>query len=129
MFTFEFSINAIMLLGIILLSAFVGFSFRRKQIAKVHKKLVKAENEMISSHAEVLELQKEYMAMELKLRGVKDPIVIISNAFQPEEEEKLPNGTLRKKMLTKDLTPTRTEGYQIIYNNMASKQQEARTGS
>jgi hypothetical protein len=129
MLTFEFSVNVIILLGIIAVSGLAGFSFRSRQLAKNRMKLVKAENEMISSHAEILELQKEYMTMELKLRGIKDPVIIMRSPGHTENNEKLPDGGLRKKLLTKDLTPTRKEGYQLIYDNLLTKEPRSNTGS
>jgi len=128
MLTFEFPINAVILLAVIAVSMFIGFSLRRKQVAKVHKKLVKAETEMINSHAEILEIQKEYISMELKLRGIKDPVVVMANP-SGNSNEKLPNGALRKKLLTKDFTPTRNEGYGMIYDNLLNKEANASTAS
>ena len=126
MLTFEFPINALILLAVVAVSMLIGFSLRRSQIAKVHKKLVKAENEMINSHAEILEIQKEYISMELKLRGIKDPVVVMANP-NGNNNEKLPNGALRKKLLTKDFTPTRNEGYGLIYDNLLNKEANANT--
>ncbi len=128
MLTFEFPINALILLAVVAVSMLIGFSLRRSQIAKVHKKLVKAETEMINSHAEILEIQKEYISMELKLRGIKDPVVMMANP-NGNNNEKLPNGTLRKKLLTKDFTPTRNEGYRLIYDNLLNKEANANTAS
>jgi hypothetical protein len=122
MLTFEFPINAIALLGLLLGSGLIGFRLRRSQIAKIHKKLVKAENEMINSHAEILEIQKEYISLELKLRGIKDPVIAISNPTEAATQENLPGGALRKKMLMKDFTPTRHEGYNLIYDNLVKKE-------
>jgi hypothetical protein len=129
MLTFEFSINILILLGVIAVSGFAGFSLRSRQLAKSRSKLVKVENEMISSHAEILELQKEYMTMELKLRGIKDPVIVMRSQSETETNEKLPNGGLRKKLLTKDLTPSRNEGYQMIYDNLLTKGARTNTGS
>jgi hypothetical protein len=83
---------------------------------------VKAENEMINSHAEILEIQKEYISLELKLRGIKDPVIAISNPTEAATQENLPGGALRKKMLMKDFTPTRHEGYNLIYDNLVKKE-------
>jgi hypothetical protein len=107
----------------------VGFSLRKSQIAKIHKKLVKAENEMINSHAEILEIQKEYISMELKLRGIKDPVVVMTKANDASRDEKLPSGALRKKLLTRDFSPTRNEGYSLIYDNLLNKGASTNTAS
>lgn len=129
MLTFEFSVNVLILIGIIAVSGFAGFSLRSRQLAKSRMKLVKVENEMINSHAEILELQKEYMTMELKLRGIKDPVIVMRNPSHTDSNEKLPDGALRKKLLTKDLAPTRNEGYQLIYDNLLTKEARSNTGS
>jgi len=112
MLTFEFSVNVLILLGIIAVSGFAGFSLRSRQLAKSK-----------------LKLAKEYMTMELKLRGIKDPVIVMRNPLHNESNEKLPDGALRKKMLTKDLTPTRSEGYQLIYDNLLTKEARSSTGS
>jgi hypothetical protein len=43
--------------------------------------------------------------------------------------EKLPNGALRKKLLTRDVTPTRNEGYSLIYDNLLNKGTNAKAAS
>jgi len=122
MLTFEFPMNALMLFAIIVSSGFIGYWLRRGQIAVIHKKLLKAENEMISSHAEILEMQKEYISMELKLRGIKDPVIVMTNPNDAGNQEKMPNGALRKKLLRKDFSPSRSEGYGLIYDNLLNKE-------
>jgi hypothetical protein len=121
MLTFEFPVNALILLAIVAVSILIGFRLRKSQIANLHKRLLKAENEMINSHAEILEIQKEFITMELKMRGVKDPVVVMTNPNDANSNEKLPNGGLRKKLLTKDFSPTRKEGYNLIYDNLLNK--------
>ena len=128
LFTFEFSINPLILFAIVAVSMLIGFGFRRSQTAKVHRKLVKAESEMINGHAELLEMQKEYIAMELRLRGIKDPVVVMANP-NSNSHEKLPNGGLKKKSLIKDLKPTRNEGYGMIYDNLLNKKASASAAS
>jgi hypothetical protein len=85
------------------------------------------ETEMIHNHAEILELQKEYISMELKLRGVKDPLVVVKNSVNEEGEEKLPDVSLRKKLLNKEPAPSRAEGYQMIYESLANKEAQKLT--
>ena len=49
---------------IILIAAFVGFSFRSAQITKSKKRIIYLENEMLRNHAEILKLQQELVEME-----------------------------------------------------------------
>ena len=72
MLMFEFSMNPIILSAIIALSIFIGLSIRRKHIIRIQKKLNRAESEMINSHAEILEMQKDYIDVEQQLRDLKD---------------------------------------------------------
>jgi hypothetical protein len=122
MLTLEFSMNVLILFAVILSSFFIGFSFRSKQIRKSHSRVMQLETEMIHNHAEILELQKEYITMELKFRGVKDPVIVMKNPAKEENNEKLPDVSLRKKLLNKELTPSRNEGYQMIYDNLVNKE-------
>ena len=117
--------NILVLFALVMGSAFAGFSLRSKQLKKNRSRVMQLEKEMISNHAEILELQKEYITMELKFRGIKDPIVVMSNAQKTEGEEKLPDVTLRKKLLNKDHTPSRNEGYQMVYDSLLNKEQQA----
>ncbi|HVM88894.1 MAG TPA: hypothetical protein VMT76_11965 [Puia sp.] len=122
MLTLEFPVNALILLAISAISVFIGFSLRRTQVINLRKKLLKAENEMINSHAEILEIQKEYINMEMKMRAVKDPVTgpVITN--EAGYAEKTPDGVIRKKMLTKDFLPNRKEGYNPAYDNVLNKE-------
>jgi len=127
MLTLEFSMNILILFAVILSSFLVGFSLRSKQIRKNHSRVMQLETEMIHNHAEILELQKEYISMELKLRGVKDPLIVMKNSAKEEADEKLPDVSLRKKLLNKEHTPSRSEGYQMIYESLANKEAQGLT--
>jgi|SRR5580704_9421540 hypothetical protein len=122
MLTLEFSMNVFILFAVILSSLFIGFSLRSKQIRKNRSRVMQLENEMIHNHAEILELQKEYISMELKLRGIKDPLVVVKNPAKEEADEKLPDVSLRKKLLNKEAAPSRAEGYQMIYDSITNKE-------
>ena len=112
MLSLEFSMNLMMLLVVVAVSGFAGFMLRSRQLAKSRMKLIKVESEMISSHAEILELQKEYMELELKLRGVKDNVVPMPANISTEAGEKLPNVSIRKKMLGAE--PNKAESENLL---------------
>jgi len=122
MLTFEFTLNIMILSAIILVSAFAGFSFRKYQLTRSRVRVNLLEREIINNHSEILELQKEYISMELKFRGIKDPIVVMKNVVKDESIEKLPDTSRRKKLLNKEVSPSRNEGYQMIYENLLSKE-------
>ncbi|HMH21663.1 MAG TPA: hypothetical protein VK563_07800 [Puia sp.] len=75
MFTSELFINVLVLTGIILLSMLAGFGLRSRQLGKKDARIRKLEQEMIETHAEILEAQKEYCELESKYRGPKIPVI------------------------------------------------------
>lgn len=121
MLTLEFPVNALILLAISAISMLIGFSYGRAQVLKIRKKLLKTETEMINSHAEILEMQKEYINMEIKLRAVKDPVIVMASTNEAAVKEKMPDGSLRKKMLAKDFSPGSKESHSRIYDNRLNK--------
>jgi hypothetical protein len=56
-------------LGAMIIGAFLtGFLFRSGLIAKRDRKIAELEKEMVTSHAEILELQKEKLVLEEKIK-------------------------------------------------------------
>ena len=110
------------LIALVFVSAFAGFSFRKYQLTRSRLRVSLLEREIINNHAEILELQKEYISMELKFRGIKDPVVVMKNTARVESIEKLPDASTRRKLLNKETTPSRNEGYQMIYDSLLGKE-------
>jgi hypothetical protein len=73
MLTQNFTMNIIGLLAVIAASALAGFILTRRQIGKYRLSVSQLEREMVNNHTEILELQKEYVNMEVKLTSEKDP--------------------------------------------------------
>ncbi|HMH22883.1 MAG TPA: hypothetical protein VK563_13950 [Puia sp.] len=73
MFTLEFVFNPIILFVVGLLAAVVGYSVGRMKLAKSRSRIRQLETDMMSSHAEILELQKIYVKMENKLKELEMP--------------------------------------------------------
>ena len=83
MLAIELTLDAYVLLGIFLLSAFLGYMIRRKQIRTLKKKIFELEKEMLSDHAEILELQKNKALLEQNLQASKIPVI----PLKPSKEE------------------------------------------
>ena len=92
------NINAFLLAGIILISIVVGFIFRSAQLGSLRKKVADLEKEMLSNHADILDLQKEKALLEHTLEESKIPVIPL-NTLKDENPDKLPDGAHRKKML------------------------------
>jgi hypothetical protein len=73
--TFDFIINPIIILVAMIGAAMVGFGLGRIRLAKSRHKIMQLENEMMSSHAEILELEKAYVALESQLKDQPIPVI------------------------------------------------------
>lgn len=72
-------VNIYLFGGAILLAFFTGLIIRRSQIKKLKTKVLELENEMLSNHADILELQKEKANLEQKLKELHIPVIPISS--------------------------------------------------
>lgn len=88
MFTIDVSLNVLSLLIIILASGLAGFGLRGNQIRKKQLKIVELRKEMVHSHAQILELEREFVILESRLRDTKTPVLPIKSAAKNAEEQK-----------------------------------------
>lgn len=104
MLTIEFSLNVVILGLIVLISAMTGYCIRARQINKGRVRIAELEEEMLNNYAEILELQKDYLSMESKLRDFQIPVIPIKTLVKEtqEESQKFPDISLRKKLLGKE---------------------------
>lgn len=93
------NVNLFLASGFVVLAAIAGYALRGGQIASLKKKVSELENEMLSNHAEILQLQKEKIDI---LKSITEPTipVIPINVAKDEKLEKLPDGSIRKKLLS-----------------------------
>lgn len=71
-------VNAFLFGGLILLSFLAGFMLRGSQLKSLKKKVLELENEMLSNHADILELQKEKVGLEQRLKEFHIPVIPIT---------------------------------------------------
>lgn len=74
---FDLSIDIYVLAALLGLAMLAGFLFRSRQLAKKKRQIAELEIEMIDSHAELLEMQKDYCALESKLTQADSPVIPI----------------------------------------------------
>ena len=102
MFTIQIPVNLFLLGGSLLAAFLIGYLFRRSQIRSLKKKTTELEKELLSSHADILDLQKEKTALEQKLKEfASSPVIPITMSTEEKKAEKIPDVTMRKKLLTK----------------------------
>jgi hypothetical protein len=104
MFAIEFSINIVVLGLLVFFAALVGFSLRYRQLLKCRTRIEELEREILNNYAEILTLEKENSGMESMLQDIQSPVIPIKTAMKEELEEnqKVPDISLRKKLLTKE---------------------------
>lgn len=78
------SVNVFLLGGALLVAFYVGFMVRTGELAKSKKKVTSLETEMVSNHAEILNLQKEKVEVERKLKTLSIPVI----SLPAQKEEK-----------------------------------------
>ena len=88
MFTFELIINPIILLAVAIVAALIGFTAGRKRLAKSRSRIMQLEDEMMSSHAEILEIQKAYVKMESRLKELSIPVIPMKVSPKDSSKEK-----------------------------------------
>jgi hypothetical protein len=121
MFTSDVTANVYVFAAIVFASALAGFFLRTTQIARSRARIILLEQEIRGNHAEILELQKDFIALELKMNVSKGPVIKMKN-ISKENNEKLPDVSLRKKLLTKENSQEKSETFSVVYNNLLGKE-------
>lgn len=93
MLLIKLTLDLSVVIGISVATFLFGFVFRSAQLKKYKKRVGELESEMMANHAEILELQKERLQLEVKLKDTSNIPVISINA----KEEKLQDKSAVKK--------------------------------
>jgi hypothetical protein len=97
MLLISLSIDISMLVGIVIASFLAGFLLRGAQLKKMKGKVTDLEKEMMASHAEILELQKEKLTLEEKLKGSSSIPVIPITAKEEKKADKMQDKSFGNK--------------------------------
>ena len=71
-------VNLFLLGGALLVAFLLGYMIRSRELAKSNKKVTSLETEMVSNHAEILNLQKENVELEKKLKSLSIPVIAMT---------------------------------------------------
>ena len=83
----DLTMNALVLLAIVFFAAFTGYVFRSRQIKKKQLKIQELRKEIVWNHAQILELQKEYVALESQMKVTKAPVLSLNPQITEFREE------------------------------------------
>jgi hypothetical protein len=97
MLLIKLSLDVSMLVGIVAIAFVVGFFMRGTQLRKLKGRVNELEKEMMASHAEILELQRDRLMLEEKLKGSSNIPVIPINAKEEKKSDKLQDKSISKK--------------------------------
>jgi hypothetical protein len=84
--TFDLIINPVIMLAAVIGGGIIGYMISKLKMAKSRAKIQELEKEMMSSHAEILDLQKAYVQLENKLE--QQPIPVISMKINGKDNSK-----------------------------------------
>jgi hypothetical protein len=97
MLLITFSIDVSMVVGGIAVAFVFGFLLRGTQLKKLKGKVSDLEREMMASHAEILELQKDRLVLEEQLKGSSNIPVIPITVKEEKKSDKLSEKSVNKK--------------------------------
>ena len=95
----EVNANLILLAGTSVFFTIIGFIYGRRQRESLKEKLSDLEREMLDSHSEILQLQKEKIDLLKSLSEPSIPVISITASKEEKNIEKLPDVASRKKLL------------------------------
>jgi hypothetical protein len=95
MLAIQLNINVLVLGGIVVGAWLLGFLIRRAQIAVLKKKVIELENEMLSNHSEILDLQRENASLEQQMKQLHIPVISMKKT---REEKSAEQDALAKKI-------------------------------
>ncbi len=75
MLSVEFTLSVLGLIGIISGSLLTGYILRSRQLQKKQFKISELRKEIVYNHAQILELQKEYVTLEKTMKGTMAPVL------------------------------------------------------
>jgi len=89
MLAIELTLPILLIAGLMLFSFAIGFILRSSQLKSCKKKVLNLEKEMLSNHAEILELQKERAMMIKQLKESKIPVIPMNSKDKDDNNRQI----------------------------------------
>lgn len=86
MLNVEFTLNVLTLLGMITGSLLFGYYLRSRQLKKKQFKISELRKEIVYNHAQILELQMEYVNLEKSIKGNTVPVLPMKQSSGDSKE-------------------------------------------
>ena len=75
MLAIEVTLNILYIIIPCILFFAAGFLYRSSQLKKLKSKIIELEKEMLSNHAQILQLQKDKAQLEEKIKDSRIPVI------------------------------------------------------
>jgi hypothetical protein len=82
----ELTLNVLSLIGLISGALFFGYYLRSRQLKKKQFKISELRKEIVYNHAQILELQMEYVSLEKSMNANKATVFPISTIIADTKE-------------------------------------------
>ena len=86
MLYFELTLNVLSLLILMAVALFVGYLLRSRQLKKKQYKIAELRKEIVYNHAQILELQMEYVALEKTMNVTKATVLPMNPVISDTKE-------------------------------------------
>jgi len=86
MLNVEFTISVLSILAVIAGSLLTGYILRSRQLRKKQFKISELRKEIVYNHAQILELQKECVTLERKMKGNIAPVLPMKQMISEAKE-------------------------------------------
>ncbi len=92
--------NLFLFAGFAVFFTVIGYISRTSKSASLKKKVNELESEMLTCHAEILQLQREKIELLKTMSESSIPVISIAAPKDEKNTEKLPDVAARKKLLS-----------------------------
>jgi hypothetical protein len=82
----EFTLTILNLVMIITAALVTGYLLRSRQLKKKQFKISELRKEIVYNHAQILELQKEYVGLEKSVNGTRTPVLPMNKIIADTKE-------------------------------------------
>jgi len=89
-------VNIYLFGGLLVVTFVLGFLLRASQVKLLKKKVLDLENEMLSNHADILDLQREKSCIEQKMKELHIPVIPITSNKEEGNASKAQEMSMRK---------------------------------
>ncbi|HXB92486.1 MAG TPA: hypothetical protein VNU72_09360 [Puia sp.] len=86
---FDITLNLYVLGLLLIMAVLAGYLPRSHQILRKNRKILKLEEEMVQTHAELLDIQRENCDLEARMKDFTNPVIAM-NSKNPDDQSQTP---------------------------------------